>query len=160
SLALVGVIAVAAAWAAPTPPAPPSLAARLSKQINYMGVEDPKASLADALDMLAKTHDIQFDINEKAFALVSMKHVQRTEVVSATPSGPMKSQLGTVLRKVLSRVPVPSGATYAIRDDHIEITTGATLASEVWGDFKGPHLPLVWATLEKIQIEDALRELA
>src|SRR5205814_7400795 len=35
-----------------------------------------------------------------------------------------------VLRKVLARIPVPSGATYIIRRDIIEITTGAFARAE------------------------------
>jgi hypothetical protein len=160
SLVLVGGIAVAAAWAAPAPPAPPSITATLAKEINFAGMEDPKQDLAGALEQFSKVYGLVFDINEKAFAAENMKDVAKTEIANPTPVPPMKARLETVLRKVLSRVPAPSGAAFVVRDDHIEITTGATLASEVWGDFKGPHLPLVMASLDKQPLDEALRQLA
>src|SRR5262249_51766019 len=46
------------------------------------------------------------------------------------PIPPMKTTLATVLKKILARVPVPSGATYLIRRDVIEITTGQFATAE------------------------------
>jgi hypothetical protein len=47
-----------------------------------------------------------------------------------------------------------------VRDDRIEITTGAVQAAEVWGDFNGARLPLVNATFDKVPLEDAVKELS
>src|SRR5205823_4860248 len=42
----------------------------------------------------------------------------------------MNATLGTVLRKILARIPATSGATFLIRKDTIEITTGQFAAAE------------------------------
>jgi hypothetical protein len=155
-----GLAVLAVAWAAPVPPAPPSMAARLAKRVDFPGVDDPKATFGEVLDSLAKHFDVAFDINERAFNAENLRDVAKTEIIQPNPIPPMKVELRTVLRKVLSRVPIPSGATFTIHDDSIEITTGAFQAAEIWGEFKGPHLPLVWASIEKIPLDEALRELA
>jgi hypothetical protein len=163
--AIVAVVLVAGlgliSAAAPTPKEPLSLAQKMSKRIAFAGYEDPRMTLKDALDNLAKLGDVTFDVNEKAFQTDNVQDVLKSEVVGANPIPAMKNtRFSTVLRKVLSRVPSESGATYLVREDHIEITTGAFQASEVWGEYTGPHLPLVNVTLEKTPLEDALKELA
>jgi hypothetical protein len=156
-----GLAILAVAWAAPVPPAPPSISARLGKRIVFNGVDDPKATLLEVLDSLARSNDLTFEINDRAFGAENLNNVQKIEVAQPMPLPPMKNvRLDTVLRKVLERIPVPSGAMFSIHDDHIEITTGAFQVAEVWGDFKGPHLPLVWASLEKIPLDEALRDLS
>jgi hypothetical protein len=102
----------------------------LSQEINYEGLEDPRATLSDALDQLSKRYNLTFDINEKAFEMDQLKDVARTPVADPTPIPPMRTTLSTVLRKILRRVPAPSGTTYLIRRDVIEITTGTFAAAE------------------------------
>jgi type II secretory pathway component HofQ len=69
-------------------------------------------------------------------------------------------RLDTVLRKLLARLPVESGAVWTLREDRIEITTHQAQVAEIWGEYNGPFLPLVWATFDKVPLEDALKELA
>jgi hypothetical protein len=102
----------------------------LSQEISYDGLEDPRATLSDALDQLSKRYNLTFDINEKAFEMDQLKDVARTPVADPTPIPPMRTTLSTVLRKILRRVPAPSGTTYLIRRDVIEITTGTFAAAE------------------------------
>jgi hypothetical protein len=102
----------------------------LSQEINYEGLEDARATLSDALDQLSKRYNLTFDINEKAFEMDQLKDVARTPVADPTPIPPMRTTLSTVLRKILRRVPAPSGTTYLIRRDVIEITTGTFAAAE------------------------------
>jgi hypothetical protein len=71
----------------------------------------------------------------------------------------MKSSLGTVLKKVLSRIPVPSGATYLIRKDTIEITTVAAVRAELGLPDNRDLLPLVWETFENKPLPAALAKL-
>ena len=55
----------------------------------------------------------------------------------------------------------PSGATFLVRQDTIEITTGQALRDEVWGaNYRGPWLPLVYARFEEVPLQEALRALA
>jgi tetratricopeptide (TPR) repeat protein len=103
---------------------------QLAKTINYLGLDDPKATLVEALEQLSKAYNVVFDINEKAFGFENVKEVGKTEVAQPNAIPPMKATLATVLRKILSRVPVPSGATWIIRRDTIEITTGTFAAAE------------------------------
>jgi hypothetical protein len=160
---VLGVVAVAGlalwnAWAAPGPPPPQTLPSKLFKRVKFDGFTDGRGTLGDALNQLARQYDLAFDVNEKAFKFENVADVLKTEI---TPVPPMKSiRLDTVLRKLLAQVPVGSGATYLLREDGVEVTTNTFLTAEVWGNYKGPQLPLVWATLDRTPLEDALKDLA
>jgi hypothetical protein len=143
---------------------------KLMKSINYPGLEDARATLSDALDVLSKRFDVTFDINEKAFEFDQLKDVGRTLIADPTPIPPMRTTLATVLRKILRRVPAPSGTTYLIRRDHIEITTGAAVLGELGfpknadGAPEGlsvpPVPPLIWDNFKEIPFAQALQRLA
>jgi hypothetical protein len=146
--------------AAPAPNPPLSVPQKLAQRVKFDGIDDPKIPLAEALEKLTKLYDVNFDINEKAFKFDNIMEVEKSEI-AVTPIPAMKNvRLSTILRKILSRVPAPSGATYLVRSDRIEITTGTFQAPEIWGRYGGPHLPLVNATLAKSPLEDAIKELA
>jgi tetratricopeptide (TPR) repeat protein len=103
----------------------------LTRTVNWQGIDDPKTTLAEALDVLHKQYpQLNFDVNEKAFENENLKDVLKTEVASPNAIPPMRTTLGTVLRKILARVPVGSGATFLIRPDRIEITTGTFASAE------------------------------
>lgn len=147
-------------WAAPTPQQPPSMVQKINQRLNFDGFEDARTVLSDALEKLGKMYDVSFDINEKAFAIDGIVDVGKTEI-AVPPISPMKNvQIERVLRKILNRIPVSTGAVFSIRGDHIEITTGAFQKAEIWGTYHGPYLPLVSVTLDKIPLEDAVRQLA
>jgi hypothetical protein len=149
------------AWAAPAPPAEPSLIQKLDKRATTKALDDPKTTLADALESLSRQFDVTFDVNEKAFQNEMVQDALKSEVAATSPIPSMKNvRLATALRKVLSRVQVPSGATFTVRGDHIEITTGAFQAAEIWGEYGGPHLPLVNANLDKTPLDEAVQKLA
>jgi hypothetical protein len=158
AVCLLGLALLASAWSAPAPPPQPLVNAKLTRQIKFDGMADPKTTLGDVLEYLGKHYDLTFDVNEKAFAAEASPDALKTEV---GPLPAMRSvRLDAVLRKALGRLPVESGATWMLRDDRVEITTRAVQAVEVWGNYTGPHLPLVWANLDKTPLEDALRDLA
>src|SRR5262249_46892269 len=97
----------------------------LSRRIDFLGYDDPKTTLTEALDQLQKRYDMEIFINEKAFKFDQVMDVGKTEIAQPTPIPAMKgTRLGTVLKRILARVPAPSGATYIIRRDQVEITTG------------------------------------
>jgi hypothetical protein len=147
--------------AAPAPAPPASLPQKLAQRVKFDGIDDPKITLSEALDKLSKLYDVNFDINEKAFKFENVMDAPKTPVTAENPLPAMKNvRLSRVLDKLLSRIPVPSGATYLVRSDHIEITTSIFQAQEIWGKYGGPHLPLVNAVLEKCPLEDAVKELA
>jgi hypothetical protein len=147
--------------AAPAPPPPMPMPQKLAQRVKFDGISDPRATLSEALDKLGKLYDLSFDINEKGFKFENVNDVAKTPITETGPIPAMKNtRLSTVLRKILSRIPVPSGATFNVRGDHIEITTGTIQAAEVWGKYGGPHLPLINATFDKAPLEDAVKELA
>jgi tetratricopeptide (TPR) repeat protein len=102
----------------------------LSQPVRFDGFEDPRITLSEALDQLAKRYDLSFDINEKAFKFENVNDVAKTPITEGSAIPPMHSTLSTVLRRILQRINVPSGATYVIRQDHIEITTGIFAGAE------------------------------
>jgi tetratricopeptide (TPR) repeat protein len=105
---------------------------KLSEPVNYLGLEDARATLNDALDDLSRRYGLSFDINDKAFEMEQLPEIGRTSITEkAGPIPAMRNTaLGTVLRKILKRVPAPSGTTFVIRRDLIEITTGTFAAAE------------------------------
>jgi tetratricopeptide (TPR) repeat protein len=102
----------------------------LNKTIDWQGIDDPKTTLGEALEQLSKMNRVTFDINERAFKYEMLNDVNKTEIANPNPLPGVKSTLGTVLKRILARVPVPSGATYLIRRDVIEITTGTFASAE------------------------------
>jgi tetratricopeptide (TPR) repeat protein len=101
----------------------------LSKVVRFGGFDDPKTTLAEALDQLAKRYHVAFDVYDAAFKAEQIPEVLKTEVAQP-PIPEMTATLATVLKKVLARIPVPSHAVYLIRGDTIEITTGQVAQSE------------------------------
>jgi hypothetical protein len=170
--ALLGLLAWSwAAAPAPQPaapaPQPPGASdpwqAKLCRRVKFGGFDDPKITLMEALKQLAKRYDLTFDLNEKAFAEApdDLPDVLKTPIADKTPIPEGNVSLGTVLKRVLARVPAQSTATFLIRRDCVEITTGKALRREVWGeDYRGPRLPLVHVTLDRRPLEEALKELA
>ncbi|HZY83903.1 MAG TPA: hypothetical protein VFE78_03675 [Gemmataceae bacterium] len=155
----------ARAWAAPAPGGArdrgDELADLLNKTVKFSGFDDPKTTLVEALDNLAKRYDLSFDVDEKAFKAEAVPEVLRTEIAQPNPIPEMNATLGAALKKVLARIPVESGATFVVRREVIEITTVEALRKEIWGeDYHGPMLPLVRSNFEKLPLRDALRELA
>jgi tetratricopeptide (TPR) repeat protein len=103
---------------------------QLAKPVKFDGVEQGRATLAEVLDVLAKRYHLTFDINEQGFKLEGVMDVASTPITADSAIPEMNTTLSTVLRKILRRVAVPSGATYLIRKDVIEITTGQFAGAE------------------------------
>jgi hypothetical protein len=141
-----------------------ALHTHLARRVDFNGFDDPKTTLQAALQSLAKQYfdrDDVFDVNERAFEFEQVKDVLKTEVASPNPIPPMKNaRLDAVLRKVLSRVHAVSGATWVLRPERIEITTETFQAPEIWGKYDGPHFPVVHVILDKVPLEQALKDLA
>lgn len=133
---------------------------RLSEIVNYLGLDDARATLSDALEQISKGYGLAFDINQGAFNQEDMAEVGRKEVAQPTPIPPMHAKIQTVLRNILSRVS-PS-ATYLIREDRIEITTTEAIRKEFFAErpsMPGPLPPLVSGAFDKLPLDAALKEL-
>jgi RNA polymerase sigma factor (sigma-70 family) len=144
----------------------------LRKVIDWPGIDAPQTTLIEALSGLAKDHRLTFIVNEAAFKAEMLNDVEKTEISNPNPIPGMKSSLRSIVEKILTRVPVPSGAAFLIRNDHVEITTIDAIRRELGlrkRDAKPqddeeaacPAMsPLVWEDLKKVPLEKALRDLA
>src|SRR5262249_25754864 len=97
----------------------------------FGGFDDPRTTLEEALSQLEKRYGVKFDVDEPAFKAEGVMDVMKTEIAQPTPIPALdQTTLGTILKKLLARVAAPSGATYIIRGDSVEITTGALAQAE------------------------------
>ena len=99
---------------------------QLSKTVRFGPLEDPKTTLAEVIDQLQRRYDLPISVNEAAFRFDGVMDIMKTEVIGMGGEiKEMRASLASVLKKILGRLSqVPSGATYIIRRDEIEITTG------------------------------------
>jgi hypothetical protein len=139
-----------------------SLVARLLRRVDFRGYEDPRMTLNDALDDLSKKYGVSFVLNEQAFKYDGLMEVGRTEIAQPTPIPALKNvRLDTLLRRILDRIPAPSGATFMVRREAIEITTFTFLRGEVWyDDPEGLHVPVVQVVADKQPFDELVRSLA
>jgi RNA polymerase sigma factor (sigma-70 family) len=145
-----------------------AISAKLNSLFDFQGYDDPKTTLIEALDVLGDLHSLQFDVNELAFKAENVNEPSRIEIANPTAVPRMKGTLRRVLKKILARVPVPSGATYLIRKDHIEITTEDAVRRELHlpvpkrdeNSLPLERLTLVWQDFKKVPLDRALADLA
>ncbi len=101
----------------------------LEKPIRFPGITDTKATLLDALSTL-RGNDLLFDINEAAFRIEGIEDPLGARIAEK-PIGPMeRTTPGAVLTRILTRIPVESGAVYIIRRNLVEITTRKVILAE------------------------------
>jgi hypothetical protein len=139
----------------------------LTRTTRFNGFDDPKVTLQEALDTLAAKYDVQFQVDEAAFKRVPVRvgegkekfshawDALKTEIAT-TPIPSMNASLGTILRRLLARLPAEAEATYLIRKDSIEITTAAAVRREL-GLSDGPLPSLVYEVFEEKSLLDALK---
>ncbi len=96
---------------------------KLGQTVDFEGLDDNKATLLDALDLLRTRYKLTFDVNESAFKAEGVEDPLSKPVADRPIPKMFGVSLATVLNKILSRVPTTSGATYIIRRNLIEITT-------------------------------------
>jgi hypothetical protein len=153
----------AKAAAKPAEPAKPgeSSFAKLFRRVDFPGYDDPKMTLGEALDDLTNKYGLSSLLNEKSFHYENVMDVAKTPITAENVLPPMKNvRVDTILRQLLARIPVPSGATFLVRRDRVEITTGIFFQGEVWFDNpEGPHLPVVQVLADKQPFEELLKSL-
>jgi hypothetical protein len=141
------------------PPGRQELRQRLSEPVKFPGFDDPKTTLTEALDALAKRYDLAFDINDQAFKDAEMADVHKFEIASPNPVPEMHTRLRTVLKKILGRV--SPRATFVVREDRIEVTTWDAVRKEFYqGRTEEVLPPLVQGTFEGKPLDEALKELS
>jgi hypothetical protein len=136
----------------------PALKKSLERTIHFPGLEDSKATLKQVLADLGKEYNLTFDVNERAFRDEDVKDVLSTPIAACAPLPPMKATLGTVLRKILARVPAPSGARFVLRRDTIEITTSAAWLREL-GLPPDTTSPLISTRFRNVPLRKAIEDL-
>jgi RNA polymerase sigma factor (sigma-70 family) len=132
---------------------------QLGKRITFAGVEDPAITLQEVLDKLSKQYGVQFEVEEGAFKAEGVEDVLKTQVALTPLRKRENAPLASVLRDVLARVPVESGAVYLIRHEAIEITTANAVRGEL-GVGPDRALRLVWEDFDNVSFPTALRALA
>src|SRR5262249_3158021 len=112
------------------------MAHALAKEINFAGIDNPRTTLQDALEALAETYDVSFDLMEGAFSSEGLKDVLKYEIAATPIPSTSRVPLGSVLNVILARLPVGSGASYYVERDLILITTRAHASLNAWTEFK------------------------
>ncbi len=129
----------------PEPPPSPSAAEikracamrdTLVRPCQFSGFDDPRMTLQEALEFMAKRYELHFTVSEKAFKFDNVNEVLKTPIADPNPV-PRPTGLilpGKVIEMLLAKIPVPSGAVFVIRPHgYIEITTRLFLMAELLG---------------------------
>jgi RNA polymerase sigma factor (sigma-70 family) len=154
---------------------------KAGKKAKFAGVDDPKVTLKEVLDILAKTYDVHFEVNERAFKECGLNDVLNTTVCPPAIRARDNVTLSVVLRDVLSRVTLDPGAAggaapavglapvvvdtaniravYLIRSEEIEITTSVAVREELGVEYGRP-LRVVWEDFENVPFSTAMKTLA
>jgi hypothetical protein len=139
-----------------TPVTAKQLVARLRQPITLDKGIDPNTPLKDALEYIAYRTATPILINGEAFKAEAA--VQEIETQPVRFPAVRDIRLGTVLRMFLRQVQ----ATYAVREDHLEIVPLPLVPTGPEGMLQVDRsvLPQVYAIFEKRPLDEALRELS
>jgi hypothetical protein len=165
---------VSLGWAAPVakPPAAPTLdevGAALQAVIDWEGIDDPKMTLREALRLLRNQYkvNIPFDFNDTAFLRAfgdSNKDI-RDEVIGRIQA--QRLPLAALLRRMLGKVVVASGASFLLRDGHVEVTTEEAIRLELKipppekeTDWKPLPFIIIYMNLDGATLESACEKIA
>lgn len=119
--------------------------ARLATVVDFNGVDDPRATVADVINLLQKKYALKIEPREAALAKAGLMKPGQVEV---RPLAGMNASLDRVLRKVIANL--KGRATFAVVGGTVQITTEEDLRSRRLR----PALPPV---LKKRQAESAAR---
>jgi hypothetical protein len=138
------------------------LSRNLKRTVNFSGFEkDERLTLRDCLEMIQEVYGLPILVNEAAFKAEDVAEVLNANPVTNAALPKMGgTRLETVLQQLLARVPSASGATFVVRDRHVEITTVRALKKEILGDTNRPLLPLLHRHFVKRLVHEALEDIA
>jgi hypothetical protein len=112
------------------------LARALAKEVNFAGITDPETTLQDALEKIADSHDIAFDLMEDAFAVEGIDDVLKLKIAERPLPRMEKVPLKAVVLAIVERIPVRSGTTFYLVRDQLLITTKAHATLHSWAELK------------------------
>jgi hypothetical protein len=130
----------------------------LERTIVFPGIDNPRTTLADALNQLAQKYKFRFDIDNRAFKAEELEGVEELKIAKDFPLEGGRMMLSTVLKRILARIPSASPARYVPRDGSIEITTKAAWLREL-GLSPDTEGGLVTGRYRNVPIETVLRDL-
>lgn len=171
-LGLVAVLAAVVASLGVSAPVPPKeavkdtwIGSRLNKVIEFPGIDDPKTTLAEAVEQLAKLGDVKITFNRKAFRTAGVPEPDGVEIAVDRAIPTTKGKLGTVLAQLLDAVPADPGFGFLLRGDRVEILPESELQREIWGELAVdnpdvPRMPLVHLKAADRAFEDLLEDVA
>src|SRR5438067_1804305 len=106
------------------PRTPQEVRAILAREVNFTGLEDPKTTLEEALDLLSKRYNLTIKVNEAAFKVEGIANVGATPIAEKGIPKAANIAPAKILEMVLGRVPSASKAVFLLRPQgYIEITT-------------------------------------
>jgi hypothetical protein len=143
---------------------------KLDATIDFSGIEDPDTKVGEVLQLILGRNGIKYEFNEQAF------RDEQLDDLASKPLGreiPKESNvpIATILRRILARIPTPSGTTFAVRGGVVEITTRRFASPSSWqryrewqseGRYEGNPIfpPVVTIAFDKRDLQDALQEIA
>jgi hypothetical protein len=141
-----------------TPARPHQLSLRLQQPVNLDKGIDPSTPLKDALEFLSDRYDLTIIVDEQAFLEIG---VQRAEEQPVQLPKMVGVTMATVLRLLLSQIKGDEyHGTYAIRDDHLLITTTLRASTaETWTADSGTPAPTIDVDCVQKPLQDVLYEL-
>lgn len=153
------------AWSQPPEkPARPAAgsADALARRIDLPGFDDPKTTLAEALDLLSRVADVRIDVAVRAGG----ENDPQDDPAKIELGGELPLRRGIPLARALDRILARASQvkdrplTYLVRPDGLEVVTVETAVKEVWDNEPGPYLPLVHRRFRRQPLDEALAQLA
>ena len=144
------------------------VAERLKTPREFVGFEDPRTILGEALVLLGDRYGIRFRIRDEAFVdpvtgglIPNIDETPVAEKPIAKQRSVKPAEVLLTLFAAIKRRHPAVDATYIIRADHVEITTERALCAEVFGKNEAVITPpLVTRVFDKVPLEVALRRLS
>lgn len=120
------------------PPAAPlktaaQVRALLAKEVRFAGSQKALVTLRDVLDTFTKQFGVKFVVDEAAFRDDGVANVLQQDLSADSTLAPMNTQFDLILRKVLQRIPNPSGVVFAVGPGTIQITVASAQAKR-WAE--------------------------
>jgi hypothetical protein len=125
ALLAAAVLAAGAPRAAAEPPRTAAqVKAALAEKVKFPGVDDPKTSIHEVVDLLTAQWDVPIKVNEEAFKAAGVADVMSVPVAAAKPL-PKADNVprARVLDELVSRLPREAAPSYVARNGYVEITT-------------------------------------
>jgi hypothetical protein len=125
---------------------------------------DQKTTLGEILENWTKRYDLQFRVDEAAFAAAAkdedFRLLEQKVLEKAFPKM-IAVPFENVLQSVLARVRIEGGATFVVDRGTILLTTVPAQRARIWGKaHKEPYPAVIHANFERVPLAEALQDIA